>query len=593
MKKTVLTIGVLLFAFLNIKGQKVDGDTIELNHLFEEVNKNFFSRNLDVENSAKRAIHLAVLFKDTVKLADLCRMMGVIQYFNGKHEKALEYYFTALKLYQKQNNGIGEARVYNELGTVYKKNNKLDDALKMFENAFQTALRVHDTANMATAVSNKGIVYEMRDELQDALKQYFKSLELFTEIKDTTGLSYTHENIGGVYLMLKKYDAAERELLISLNFRKIKKLEQATAFSFHYLGELYQQKGDFTKALNMFEQCLKVAEKINFPDLQQRAYYSLAEVNKKNGNFSSAYNYFVKGTAIKDSLFNVERSAQLSEIQTKYEVENKDKQNLLLQQSLDIEAQKVKNKNLYILFISLLSFGLIAGGFLYYKRRQQLSVIQTQLKIQKAEQQQRIRISHDLHDHVGAQLTFVVSNLDIANTEFEHNNFDTRRLKSVTEMSKQAIHTLRETVWALNKESISIESFSDKFKAFTQKMSEFSEKTHIEFLDKIEKNHSLPPNTALHLFRICQEAFNNALKHAGADLITVEISSNNDLLFQFRLKDNGKGFNEEEAMRKGHYGLKNMEHRAKEVGAKYVLKTDVEKGTEILLTIVSENTTYA
>jgi two-component system vancomycin resistance sensor histidine kinase VraS/NarL family two-component system sensor histidine kinase LiaS len=183
--------------------------------------------------------------------------------------------------------------------------------------------------------------------------------------------------------------------------------------------------------------------------------------------------------------------------------------------------------------------------------------------------------------------------LDIANAEFKKQHYDSKRLMSVTEMSKQAILTLRETVWALSNEAISIEAFSDKFKAYVQKMSEFSTDIAITIVDQIESNETLPPNVALHLFRICQEAFSNALKHAQASKINIVFSNSKTMFFQYKIHDNGIGFDLDEARKKGHYGLQNMQHRAAEIGANYTLRTSVQSGTEILISMQTKNTTYA
>jgi signal transduction histidine kinase len=233
----------------------------------------------------------------------------------------------------------------------------------------------------------------------------------------------------------------------------------------------------------------------------------------------------------------------------------------------------------------------VVAGVYTYRKRQQNQVIQTSLKIQKAEQQQRIRISHDLHDHVGAQLSYVVSNLDIASQEILSSQLDPKRINAIREMSKQAISTLRETVWALNNESISIESFADKFKSFTQKMTEMSD-VRVVFHEHISVNNILLPNTALHLFRICQEAFSNALKHASCSMLDIDIRSGHDEQLFFSLRDNGTGFDPEEARSKGHYGLENMRHRAGEVGATYSIDTKKGKGTYIEL-VLTKNTAYA
>lgn len=588
---------VFLFLLIAVRMQAQvapkQNEVLKLQQLKKEVSDHYFSNGKQAMGTADEAIKLAYQLRDTAALADLLKMYGVMLYFGGEHQKALENYFKSLHFFRAKKDLKGCAGVYNEIGTLYKKNNRLNEAQTMFDNSYQLSLQIKDTTNMASALNNGGIVNEMRNDLNAALNSYQKALKLYVLIADTIGQSYCYENIGGVYLMQKNFGLSEQFLIKSLNFRIAKKMDQPIAFSYYYLGDLYQQKGDYLKAIQMFEKALKMAEKLQYPDLQQRSYYALSDAHKQVGAYERALMYYTKATTIKDSLFNAMRSQQLSEIQTKYEVENKVQENTLLKQKLELEGQKARNRNLILLVFLISLLLLVIGGLFYYKRRQNELELQTQNKIQKAEQEQRLRISHDLHDHVGAQLSYVVSNLDIANSEFVKQHYDTKRLQSVTEMSKQAILTLRETVWALSHEAISIEAFSDKLKAYALKMSEYSTNLEVVIKDYIEQNETLPPNTALHLFRICQEAFNNALKHANASHISIEIYSNKMVFFQFVLKDDGKGFNIEAASKKGHYGLLNMQHRAAEIGAMYSLETEETKGTQIQITLPIKNTTYA
>lgn len=588
MKINLLT-SILFFLFISLKAQDIGpqnaNDTVNLQQLTDYVSTHYFSKTPKIELYAEKAITLAKKINDEKTLANLYRMAGVIQYFNGKHELALKYYFDALKIFEKLNTTIGKVEVNNEIGTLYRKNNRLEEAIAIFKKTLLLAESIKDTGNMAKTLNNTGIVYEVQNNLPLALIQYNKALQFYIKIRDTIGLSYCYENIGGVYLIQKKYNESEKYLLLSYQFRKQLNLQQASAFSLHYLGELYQKKGDLPKALSNFLACSQLAEQIKYPDIKQRAFYSIAEVYKKSGNTTKALNYYEKATTLKDSLFNIERNLQLTEMQTKYEVENKNNENKLLKQTVEIEKQQAKNRQLLYFFTTALLLITVIGIAIYYSRKRQLTAIQTQLKIQEAEYKQRLRISNDLHDNVGAQLSYVVSNLEISNQEIAQNKVDKNRITSITEMSKNAILTLRETVWALNNEKISIESFSDKFKTYTQKMTEFSKHLTIEMKENIAQNDSIPPNTALHLFRICQESLSNAIKHAQASKLIIEISNSKTNLFNFKLIDNGIGFDMNEAQLKGHYGLQNMKSRALEVGAQYDIETQKNKGTKIELNL--------
>jgi len=73
---------------------------------------------------------LAYKLKDSAALADLFKMYGVMLYFVGNHQKALQYYLKSLKFFKARQDLNGCAGVFNEMGTLYKKNNRLNEVLR-------------------------------------------------------------------------------------------------------------------------------------------------------------------------------------------------------------------------------------------------------------------------------------------------------------------------------------------------------------------------------------------------------------------------------------------------------------------------------
>lgn len=218
--------------------------------------------------------------------------------------------------------------------------------------------------------------------------------------------------------------------------------------------------------------------------------------------------------------------------------------------------------------------------------RQKIKSART-IKAQVDLENERLRIARDLHDNVGAHLSYLISNLDwmISHPEQLTAEEERKRLENLTETGRQAILTLRQTIWAINNKALYIEDFADKFKTFAIKMLEFSHHIKINFAEEISINASLNPGITLHLFRICQEALSNILKHANANTINVEIKSNNEYLLYFKITDDGKGFDANIDYSKEHYGLVIMKERANECGAVLTIQTELGVGTIIELSL--------
>ena len=87
-------------------------------------------------------------------------------------------------------------------------------------------------------------------------------------------------------------------------------------------------------------------------------------------------------------------------------------------------------------------------------------------------------------------------------------------------------------------------------------------------------------------YRIAGEALRNAFRHARARRITVELQYDKRQ-FRLRVRDDGKGFDEEDIRRQpaGHFGLPGMRERAEDVGGRLEVRTRLDSGTEVELSI--------
>ncbi len=241
----------------------------------------------------------------------------------------------------------------------------------------------------------------------------------------------------------------------------------------------------------------------------------------------------------------------------------------------------------FYFLIAVLILGLMLVAVYFYNKRQQRKLKQ-ELEVQHKLEQERIRISRDLHDNVGAQLSFLITNIDwILNHPEQLDKAEEQlRLQTLSETGRNAILTLRQTIWAISSNSLSIDDFADRYKQFALKMLEFDKHIKVTFNESIEHNTILSPSVALNLFRICQEAFNNCLKHAACSQIAISFKSTSASSFVFSIVDNGKGFDLNNGYKTNHYGLLNMQARAEECGAKLTIESNIGEGTTLTLVLI-------
>lgn len=237
---------------------------------------------------------------------------------------------------------------------------------------------------------------------------------------------------------------------------------------------------------------------------------------------------------------------------------------------------------------------LFAGGIAHIilqmqkaRYRRKMRAIELQQKIQL----ERERISRDLHDNVGTQLSLISNNIEWLDHPLKPISAEEKaqKLRFVNGVARDIIATLRETIWALKKEEISLVEFSDRLKAFVQKQAAAHQHIQFAFSEAIDGTLMLGPSEALNLFRICQEAIANALKHSGGSALSVTIKGNVSM-FSISVADNGKGFDESAINPDIQNGLENMKFRAQEIGAELRIEGAEGGGVEVR---VLKNGTYA
>jgi signal transduction histidine kinase/ligand-binding sensor domain-containing protein len=242
--------------------------------------------------------------------------------------------------------------------------------------------------------------------------------------------------------------------------------------------------------------------------------------------------------------------------------------------------------------VSLVLFVLLAtaGTARYIATRKLKRQIQ-ELEQQRSLQQERERISRDLHDNVGAQLANIITGLEIANKQSVKGDKSKEVIQSLETDARSTITQLRETIWALRTNSMPIQKFIEQVDVFVRRQVRYRENIRYQFESNLDGNFTLSPGHVLNLYRIIQEAITNCLKHAEPSIITIRMKKTDSTL-SLEIEDNGKGFSTKSQDELNGNGLLNIRHRVSELNGEFNVKSTAGKGTtiEITLPLSSPNT---
>lgn len=232
----------------------------------------------------------------------------------------------------------------------------------------------------------------------------------------------------------------------------------------------------------------------------------------------------------------------------------------------------------FIFLVIFIVFGLLIFIYNRKKYQKQMNVLLLNKKIQN----ERERISKDLHDHVGAHLSKIVGDLDILELKMKLKQSDNQinEVEKTRDFTYNTIQLLRDTIWAINKDAYSFKDFGEKISLFLNQFIPNSIKWNIIY--ELDSQIILGPNEALNLLRIIQESTQNMLKHSKASQYEIKLKTNKNI-WAIIITDDGVGFNIDNHDHCG-YGLKNMQNRAKEIAAYVSIESNKQSGTKIIVT---------
>lgn len=508
--------------------------------------------------------------------------LSLVYYYQGKYEKDLAYSLKAIHIFEKLNDLENLSLEWGELGYRMKKRN-LEKAIQYMQKSKKIAEKNNLQKPLLSIYNNYGVLKEMKVEYDSALFYYEKGLALKQKINDQVGIPYSLNNIAGVFVLRKQFDKAEENYQKALEIRKKINDTVGIAENYSYLGDMHLMQKDFKKAIGFYQKSTKITDKHEYLGLSQDSYRKISECYENFGDHRNALQNFKKFAALKDSLINQETNSKIAELEVKFDTNEKEKQ--LLQKQAEVETSRIK-------FSVAIVFAILASiiGFLFYRQQRlknkqqhqefELKSAMAQIESQNKLQEQRLSISRDLHDNIGAQLTFIISSLE--NTKFGIPNLETaveKRLDKISDFTRNTIVELRDTIWAMNKADFTMEDLSSRIFNFVEQAQSANQNILFNFsIDENLKNKKFSSVVGVNLYRTIQESVNNAMKYANAHHIVINAEKFQEGL-KIEIKDDGKGFDTEN-VDVGN-GLLNMKKRMEEIGGNFSINSEIGKGTSV------------
>jgi two-component system, NarL family, sensor kinase len=507
---------------------------------------------------------------------------------SGDYQSGLELAISSKTIFEKYNKtkhlilinlNIALFKLWNEIATNNKaKNNSIYKDI--LEPTLAESKKYGDT-NLYVKALNIAASYWIvsKHDNKTALQYFLQSEKLLAYTNDSISNLTTYASLAILFADSNN----ETQMLQYVN----KYLQLTGASSYLYgtcnlyrsVAKYYLNNTKYTTAQEYGNKAYNIALKMNEPEYISLSAKRLYEIYAKQNNKTEALKYLEIHNSTEDKITRHKFDLTYE----KLNVESKEK--TILSQKLNLQRQSAW----LIALLSLLILGIIIT-YVTRKIKQKNEILrlknleqENQLKLDEAvrqtEEDERKRISGNLHDSVAQKLVVLKMNLETLNQNKDVDKAKQELLlqqsKSLIEDTTKEIRTLSHSLMPVNIEK---EGLGKAVKEMVRKI--FVENLIINVYE-YGNLLMLPTHHAILTFRVIQECVQNALKHAMAKEINIHLHCDDNKV-EVNIEDDGIGF-EINKIYKG-VGFTNIDNRIKALNGNLEIESKVGKGTIIIIT---------
>jgi len=426
----------------------------------------------------------------------------------GLHDKALEYYQKSMKISQE----IGDDELWadglNNIGLVYELKGEYDKALEYLKQALVIYENLGYKRTIGIATANIGMIYSSLEEYEQSLTYHKRTLDIFKQIEDKSSEALATVNIASTYMDMNK---------------------PRTAYPY------------IIRAIDM-------ATEINAKATLKLGYAILSKYYAVTNNYKEAYDVQKKLNVLKDSLYKLELTDNIAEMQTKYETEKKEKEIQILTQNTEIQNLKLKRQRTQMwLLAGIVLFLFVVAIFIFSSYRLRQQNYHTALEKKNLETEQRMLRSqmnpHFIFNSMNSIQSYISGNDNF--TAMTYLSKFAQLMRGILENSRQVVITLQDEINTLN---LYVELEQLRFKN--------------KFKFKLYVDPALYPETTYIPPMLVQPFAENAIKHGLKNiddngLLNIGFSKK-DGLIECVIEDNGIGREQANAINKN----RNKDHQS-------------------------------
>lgn len=305
------------------------------------------------------------------RIATAHNVLGIAFTFMGSYSRALEEHLESLRLREEYSLEAAAIKSLMNIGVLYHQMGQYEKAISNYQKIIE---KLHNDATVSTVVQarlNIGFAEIKQGRFEQALRNHEAALALIEKHNHPALLAYAYLNLGLACTGLKRYGEARTHLLRSLAEYDKQDQKHARVQVLNALGRLHMLTRAPDQAIAYAQEAASLAQRINARNELMSSYELLSEMHLRQNNTREALKYYKLYSETKDSIYTLQESGKIADINTQLILTKKDKDIELLQKAKKINELELKNnKRNTIIFVS--GIGLLAGvilGLVTYNKK--------------------------------------------------------------------------------------------------------------------------------------------------------------------------------------------------------------------------------
>jgi len=442
---SVLLTPLYVFGFQNVTAPD-SNEVIKLNKEAFAVRKAVPQQTISL---ATKALGIAKDLKYSNGIAESYRIIGIGYSYKFDQVHAFENYLSSLQTYKSAKNRLGQARVNNNIGNLYR-DNEANTALDYFTTALNIASKMQDKSLIASINLNMANVYVRQKDFQKAIDKFAICKKIFLEIKDSSNIVSCDQNAGVAYFGLRKFDVAEQLLLAAhAGAKQLPDLNAAIASIDLTLADVYIAKKEFAKAQKAIDEGI---EQDRSQKIQADFQYTQYELEYKQNHYEKALQILQDIYRIDSADAKTRTAAQITFLQKKTEQEA----TLKDQQRIIDRNQNSRYLSLGAMTMTFLLIILVGSLVVNVKRKAETNKKLNELNAEVSRQKDNLnRINHHLEEIIDER----TKDLQIKNKKLsEYSSYLSHQirgpiatLKGLMNLEKEGLVDEKECINMMNK----------------------------------------------------------------------------------------------------------------------------------------------